>query len=77
MLAAALGDAERCATLFGAADGKLGESGLTLFSRFEDETHRAYLARARTALGEAAFGAAYERGADASEETVWALALET
>ena len=76
MHAAARGDAEHCAALFGAAERKLDESGLTLFSRFEDETHRAYLARARTELDDAAFHAAYERGADASEETVWALALE-
>ena len=76
MLAAARGDAELCATLFGAADFKLEESGLTLFSRVEDETHRAYLARARTELDEAVFHSAYERGADAFEETVWVLALE-
>ena len=76
MLAAARGDAERCAALFGAADGKLEESGITPFNRIEDETQRAYLARARTELGEAGFHAAYERGADASDETVWALALE-
>ena len=76
MLAATRGNAELCATLFGAADFKLDESGLTLFSRVEDETHRAYLARARTELDEAAFHSAYERGADASEETVWVFALE-
>ncbi len=76
MLAAARGDAEHCAALFGAADRKLEESGMTPFSRFEDETQRAYLARARTELGEAAFHAAYERGADALEEIVWVLALE-
>jgi len=76
MLAAARGDAERCATLFGAADCKVEESGMTLFSRFEDETHRAYLARAQTELGEAAFQIAYERGADAFDDVVWALASE-
>ena len=77
MLAAARGDAELCATLFGAADFRLEESGLKLFSRVEDETHRGYLARARTELDEAAFQSAYERGVDASEQTVWVLALKT
>ena len=76
MLAAARGDAERCATLFGAADCKVEDSGMTLFSRFEDQTHRAYLARAQTELGEAAFQIAYERGADAFDDVVWALASE-
>jgi tetratricopeptide (TPR) repeat protein len=76
MLAAGRGDVEHCAALFGAADCKLVESGLTLFGPFEDETQRAYLARAQTELGEA-FHTAYERGADASEETVWVLALES
>ncbi len=76
MLAAARGDSERCATLFGAADGKLGESGMTLFNRFEDETHRAYLTRARIALGEPAFQIAYERGANELDDVVWALASE-
>ena len=50
---------------------------MTPFNRLEDETHRAYLAGARTELGDGAFQAAYERGADASEETVWMLVLET
>jgi predicted ATPase/class 3 adenylate cyclase len=76
MLAAARGDAERCAALFGAADCKLEESGMTPFSQFEDETQRAYLGRARTELGETVFHAGYERGAAASDETMWALALE-
>jgi hypothetical protein len=76
MLAAAQGDAQRCAALFGAADRKLEESGMTPFSRFEDETERAYLARAQTELGEAAFRTAYERGNDASKETMWVPALE-
>jgi tetratricopeptide (TPR) repeat protein len=75
MLAAARGDAQRCAALFGAADRKLEESGMTPFSRFEDGTQRAYLARAQTELGEAAFHTAYQSGTDASDETAWALAL--
>ncbi len=76
MLASARGNAECCATLFSVADCKLEESGITLFNRVEDETHCAYLARARTKLGEEACNAAYERGADFSDETAWGLALE-
>jgi tetratricopeptide (TPR) repeat protein len=75
MLSAARGDGERCAALFGAADRKLEESGLTLFSGFEDETQRAYLQRARNDLGQVSFDAAYERGAHALDETAFELAL--
>jgi predicted ATPase/class 3 adenylate cyclase len=77
MLAATNGDAERCAELFGAADRRLEESEMTFFTPVEDEIHRAYLKRARSALSADAFDRAYERGAQASDETAFELALST
>jgi tetratricopeptide (TPR) repeat protein len=76
-LAAGRGDAERCAALLGAADSRLEESGLTLFSPFEEELHRTCLRGARDELGDAPFTAAYEKGAEASDETAFALAMST
>jgi len=75
MLASAQGGAERCAALSGAADCKLSESGLmTLFSTFEEEIYRTYIQRARTELGDIAFDAAHEQGAQALDETALELA---
>jgi predicted ATPase len=62
MFAAATGDAERSALVFGLADGKLRDAGLTLFGPVEDELRDAYLERARQDLGDAVFQAAYDRG---------------
>ena len=74
-LAAGRGDAARCATLLGAADSLLQQSGLTLFSPFEEELHRTCLQKARDDLGDAPFATEYERGAEASDETAFALAI--
>jgi tetratricopeptide (TPR) repeat protein len=76
MLAGARGDHNRCAILFGAADKRVADSGITLFGAFEDDQHRKYLGRARSELGEVAFHAAYQSGADALDDVVWALASE-
>ncbi len=62
MLAAAKGEAERSAILFGALDANLQEGGLTLFGPVEEELKRPYLDRVQLDLGEARFRAAYERG---------------
>jgi len=67
MLAAATGDAERSALVFGLADGQLQDAGLTLFGPVEDELRDAYLERARQDLGDAVFQAAYDRGLQGSE----------
>ena len=47
MLAAAKGEAERSAILFGALDANLQEGGLTLFGPVEEELKRPYLERLR------------------------------
>jgi non-specific serine/threonine protein kinase len=62
MLAAAKGEAERSAILFGALDANLQEGGLTLFSPVEEELKRPYLDRVQRDLGDTRFRAAYERG---------------
>ncbi len=75
MLASAQGDAKRCAQLSGAADCKLSESGLTsLFGPLQEEIYRTYIQRARSDLGDIAFDAAHEQGAQAVDESVLALA---
>ena len=74
-LAASRGDAERSAALLGATDSRLEQSGLTLFSPFEEELHQTCLRRARDELGEARFTASYENGAEASDEAAFALAM--
>jgi predicted ATPase len=75
MLAAARGDAERSALLLGAADGKLRESGLTLFGPLEDELQRSYLERARRDLGDSRFHTTYQRGFEERESVGPELAL--
>ena len=48
---------------------------MTMFPTAEQEPHRAYRDRARTELRVDAFDVAYERGAQATDDTVWELAL--
>ena len=67
MLASARGDAEHAALLFGAADGKLRDSGLRLYGALEQELLHSYHDRARRELGEAQFQAAYEQGHEGRE----------
>jgi predicted ATPase/class 3 adenylate cyclase len=75
MLAEAQGEAERCAMLFGAADRRLELGAVTLFGGLEEELQRASLPRAQDALGTEAFNAAYEHGAELSDEAAFELAL--
>ena len=75
MLAQARGDGESCAMLFGAADQRQDESGMTYFGSLEDEIHREYLERARHQLDDAIFRSAYERGAALTDEAAFELAL--
>ena len=77
MLAGHRGDHKKGALLFGAADRGHRESGLVAFGRAEDEVHRKYLNRFRTALGELASSTAYEQGAEAWGPDALALARES
>jgi predicted ATPase/class 3 adenylate cyclase len=75
MLAAANGETERCAILFGATDGKLRDGGLVLFSPLEEEIRRSFAERAQHDLGESRFRAAYERGIEERDSIGPDLAL--
>ncbi len=75
MLAAVQGDAERAALLFGAAEGKLRESGLELFGPFEEQLCWSYAERARLDLGESRFEAFYKRGMEEQESIGSELAV--
>ncbi len=65
MLAAASGQAENCAALFGASDRMLEDSEVRVFTDHELALHGSYLGRAHDALEELVFAAAYERGHEA------------
>jgi len=59
-----------------AADRKLSESGLTsLFGPLDEEIYRTYVQRARSELGDAAFDAACDQGAQAPDEALLTLAM--
>jgi tetratricopeptide (TPR) repeat protein len=75
MLAAASGQAEICAALFGASDRMLEDSEVRVFTDYEQAVHHSYLGRARDALEEMVFEAAYERGHEAPRDEVVLLAL--
>ena len=68
MLAAAKGDAEHSAALFGAIERKLREGGVTLFGPLERELQGSYLVQVRRDLGEALFDNAFERGLENAGE---------
>ena len=75
MLAAAKGDAEHCVTMFGLADRLETESGMTQFSRVEDEVQRSYLEHAQGVLGEGEFQAAHATGAQVPDERSFEIVL--
>jgi predicted ATPase len=76
MLAAAKGDSEHSAVLFGAIDERLRQGGLTYFGPREQQLQLAYVERARQDLGEAGFRNAYQRGVERSDIGLdFALAL--
>jgi predicted ATPase len=62
MLASARDEPARAALLFGVADAKLRDSGLTLYGALEQELLRSYHDRARRDLGDARFQAVYQQG---------------
>ena len=75
MVAAASGEAETCAALFGASDRMLQDNEVRVFTDYEQAVHRSYLGRARDALEELVFAAAYERGHEAPHDEVILPAL--
>jgi len=77
MLAAAKGDAERSAVLFGVTEGRLQDGGLKLFGPVEEELQRSYLERAQHDLGWAAFRAAFERGVQQANDLTMDLVVDS
>ncbi len=75
MFAAASGQAETSAALFGASDRMLHDTEVRVFTDYELALHGLYLGRARDALEELVFAAAYERGHEAPRDEVISLAL--
>jgi tetratricopeptide (TPR) repeat protein len=75
MVAAASGQPETCAALFGASDRMLQDSEVRIFTGHEHAVHRSYLNRARETLEDSLFAAAYDHGHEASRAEVIMLAL--
>ena len=75
MVAAASGQAETCAALFGASDRMLQDTEVRIFTDYEQAVHRSYLDCAREALEDLVFAAAYEHGHEAPRAEVIMLAL--
>jgi tetratricopeptide (TPR) repeat protein len=75
MIAADSGQAATCVAIFGAADRMLRDSDVRQFDDHEETVHRAFLDRARAAIGEAAFAEASEQGRAATRDEIMAVAF--